>query len=132
MKEATDWLKWISGKHYWQVSTFRFRALNSRKLFCTFSYYAGLCKEHSSKQVTDNFQHRALLRKIVETLKKSIFSFTIVNLVNKSMLHFLITTGVQLQREEEDVSPTLFWKLEESVLIWGKGEKVYWFWPSMC
>ena len=28
MKEATDWLKWMSGKHYWQVSTFRFGALN--------------------------------------------------------------------------------------------------------
>ena len=28
MKEATDWLKWISGKHYQQVSTFRFKVLN--------------------------------------------------------------------------------------------------------
>ena len=28
MKEAADWLKWISGKHSRQVSTFRFRALN--------------------------------------------------------------------------------------------------------
>ena len=30
--------------------------------------YAGLCKKRSSKQVIDNFQRRALLRKIVETL----------------------------------------------------------------
>ena len=28
MKEATDWLKWIPGKHYRQLSTFCFRALN--------------------------------------------------------------------------------------------------------
>ena len=55
--------------------------------------YAGLCKERFSKQVTDNFQRRALLKKIVETLKKSIFSFTIVNVVNKGILYFLITTG---------------------------------------
>ena len=52
--------------------------------------YAGLCKEHSSKQATDNFQHRALLRKIVETLKKSIFSFIIVNLVKKAFYTFLL------------------------------------------
>ena len=53
--------------------------------------YAGLCKERSPIQVTDNFQRRALLRIVVETLKKSIFSFTIVNLV-KDILYFLITT----------------------------------------
>ena len=55
--------------------------------------YAELCKERSSKQVTDNFQRTALLRKIVGTLKKSVFSFNIVNLVNKGILYFLITTG---------------------------------------
>ena len=58
--------------------------------------YVGLksqTKERSPKQVTDKFQRRALLRIIVETLKKSIFSFTIVNLVNKGILYFLITTG---------------------------------------
>ena len=56
--------------------------------------YVGLksqTKERSPKQVTDKFQRRALLRIIVETLKKSIFSFTIVNLV-KDILYFLITT----------------------------------------
>ena len=55
--------------------------------------YAGLCKERSLIQVTDNFQRRALLRIIVKTLKKSISSFTIVNLVNKGILYFLTTTG---------------------------------------
>ena len=55
--------------------------------------YAGLCKERSPIQVTDNFQRRALLRIVVETLKKSIFIFTIVNLVNKDILYFLTTTG---------------------------------------
>ena len=32
---------------------------------------------------TDNFQRRGPLRKIMETLKTSVFSFVIVNLVNK-------------------------------------------------
>ena len=67
--------------------------LSRESCFALSLNYAGLCKERSSKQVTDNFQRRALLRKIVETLKKSIFSFTIVNLVNKGILYFLITTG---------------------------------------
>ena len=35
--------------------------------------YAELSKKRSSKQVTDNFQLRALLRKIVETLLKNQF-----------------------------------------------------------
>ena len=37
--------------------------------------YTGICKERSSKQVTDNFQRRAPLKKIVETLKKINFQF---------------------------------------------------------
>ena len=59
----------------------------------TVDKYRLFVSERSSKQVTDNFQHRALLLKIVETLKKSIFSFTFVNLVNKGILYFPITTG---------------------------------------
>ena len=51
--------------------------------------YVGLCEERSSKEVKDNFQSRAILRKIV---KKSMFHFTIVNLVNKGVLYFLIIT----------------------------------------
>ena len=54
--------------------------------------YGGLCKERSTNQATDIFQRRALPRKIMETLKRSIFSFTIANLVNKGILYFLITT----------------------------------------
>ena len=33
----------------------------------------------------------------METLKTSVFSFIIVNLVNKGILHFLITNGLPLQ-----------------------------------
>ena len=68
--------------------------ISRESYFALYLNFAGLCKECSSKQVTDNFQRRALLKKIVNTLKKSMFSFTIVNLVNKVILYFLITTGV--------------------------------------
>ena len=68
--------------------------LSRENFFALSLNYAGLCKERSSKQVTDNFQRRTLLKKIVETLRKSIFSFTIVNVVNKGILYFLITAGV--------------------------------------
>ena len=59
--------------------------------------YGGLCKERSTKQATDIFQRKALPRKIIGTLTRSIFSFqlsisTIANLVNKGILYFLITT----------------------------------------
>ena len=67
--------------------------LSGESCFTHFLNYGGLCKEHSTKQATDTFQRRALLRKIMETLKRSIFSFTIANLVNKGILYFLITTG---------------------------------------
>ena len=67
----------------------------------------------------------------MKIVKKSMFHFTIVNLVNKGVLYFLITTGAWLEREEGNVFPGLFWKLEESALILEKGEKVHWFWPSM-
>ena len=62
--------------------------------------YPRICEECSFKQVTDNFQRRALLWKIVETLKKSIFSFTIKNLVNKGIPYFLIITGAKLEGEK--------------------------------
>ena len=73
---------------------FQSRKLSRENCFALSLNYAGLCKERSSKQVTDNFQRRALLKKIVETLRKSIFSFTIVNVVNKGILYFLITADV--------------------------------------
>ena len=43
----------------------------------------------------------------METLKRTIFSFTIANLVNKGSLYFLITTGVKLEGGEGEVSPAL-------------------------
>ena len=49
--------------------------LSRESCFALSLNYAGLCKERSSKQVAHNFQRRALLRKIVETLKKINFQF---------------------------------------------------------
>ena len=85
--------------------------------FAHFLNYGGLYKERSTKQATDTFQRRVLLRKIMETLKKSIFSFTITNLINKGILYFLITAGAQLEGRERELSTSVSWKLEESALI---------------
>ena len=63
--------------------------LSGESCFTHFLNYGGLCKERSTEQVTDTFQRRALPKKIMETLKKSIFSFTIANLVNNGIVHFL-------------------------------------------
>ena len=56
---------------YTDDSTFPFhRPKLSRKICFTHSLnYGGLCEEHSTKQATDNFQRRALLKKIMETPK---------------------------------------------------------------
>ena len=43
------------------------------------------------RPVYTRFNAEHFLRKIIETLKRSIFSFTIANLVNKGVLYFLIT-----------------------------------------
>ena len=91
LNERNYW--WIEMKMRKTLSTSIDFPFQSSKLcwescFALSVNYAALRKEHSSKQVTDNFQRRALLRKIVETLLKSIFSFTIVNLVNKGILYF--------------------------------------------
>ena len=77
-----------------QASTFSFILLNLIEKAVLHSLdYGGVCKERSTKLATDNFQRRAILRKINETLKRSILSLTITNLVNKGILYFLITTG---------------------------------------
>ena len=46
-----------------------------------------------NKQQITSTQSEKSLREIMETLKRSIFSFTIANLVNKGILYFLTTTG---------------------------------------
>ena len=64
----------LNEKSYWLIEmdigkTLLTSADFSRESSFTLSLnYAELCKKRSSKQVTDNFQRRALLRKIVETL----------------------------------------------------------------
>ena len=98
--------------------------LSRESSFINFLNYGWLCKERSPKQATDIFQHRALPRKIMETLKKSIFSFTIANLVNKGTLYFPITTDPKLEGGEGEVSYSLSWKF----WVW---EKVSWFWSSI-
>ena len=60
MKEATDWLKWISRKHSRQVSPFRFRALNlvDKAVVHFLLIMLDYCKERSSKQqATFNAEH---------------------------------------------------------------------------
>ena len=105
-----------------QASAFSFIALNlvERSCFTHFLNYGGLCKERSTKQATDIFQRRALPRKIMETLKRSIFSFPIANLVSKGILYFVITKDAQLEGGKGEVSSSLSLKLEESALILGK------------
>ena len=97
--QGAEWKKLIEWNEYQEntIDKYDFPCqspkLSRESYFALSLNYAGLCKGRSSKQVTtDNFQRRALLRKIVETLKKSIISFTIANLVSKSILYFLITT----------------------------------------
>ena len=55
--------------------------------------------------------------KIVETLKTSVFHFVMVNLVNKSVLQALITTGVCLKGGGWKISPSLSRKQEKNSLI---------------
>ena len=71
--------------------------LSGESCFTHFLNYGGLRKERSTKQATDTFQRRALPRKIMETLKRSIFSFTIANLVNEGILYLFITTDAYLE-----------------------------------
>ena len=59
--------------------------------FTHFLNYGRLYKERSTKQATDTFQQSTSKENHGST-KRSIFSFTIANLVNKGILHFLITT----------------------------------------
>ena len=65
------------------VSNFSLLVLNFARESCfTLSFNYAL-KSALPKMQTDNFQRRGPLRKIMETLKTSVFSFIIVNLVNK-------------------------------------------------
>ena len=81
--------------------------LSGESCFTHFLNYGGLCKERSTKQATDIFQRRALPRKIMETLKRSIFSFPIANLVSKGILYFVITKDAQLEGGKGEVSSSL-------------------------
>ena len=76
-----------------QASAYKHRQFHRPKLSREICFphtlnYGRLCKQCSTKQATDNFQRRTLLRKIMKTLKRLIFSFTIANLVNKGILYF--------------------------------------------
>ena len=50
----------------------------------------GLCKKRSPKQAAVNFQAENFKGKS----RKRNFSFIVINLVNKGILHFLITNGL--------------------------------------
>ena len=82
--------------------------LSGESCFTHFLNYGGLCKERSTKQTKDTFQHRALPKKIRETLKISIFSFTITNFVNRGRRG----KGWKLKNWKK-----VLWFWEKSVLI---------------
>ena len=78
LNERSYWLTEVNIKKALSTSIdflFHSPKLSPESCFALSLNYAGLCKERSSKQVTDDFQRRPLLRKIVETLKKSNFQF---------------------------------------------------------
>ena len=60
----------------------------------------------------------------METLKKSVFSFIMINIVKKGILHFLVNTGAQLEGSGGgrggEIIPALSRKLEKDSLILGK------------
>ena len=102
MKEASNWNEY---KENTLRIGFRFHSLKlSRKSWLTLSFnvLGGLCKERYPKQTADNFRRRALWRKIMETLKTSTFIFIIVNLVKKSIPHFLITNNLSTDCSKQE------------------------------
>ena len=132
MKEATDWLKWISGWTTLSASIdfpFQSPKLSRESSFTLSLDYAGLCKERSSKQVTDNFQRRALFRKIVETLKKINFQFDHRKFSEQrnSILSYYYRRVTRWGRR---VSLLYFFESWKKVPWFC--EKVHWFRPSMC
>ena len=64
----------------------------------------------------------------MEALKKSVFSFIMINIVKKGILHFLVNTDAQLEGgggggvggRGGEISPALSRKLEKDSLILGK------------
>ena len=59
----------------------------------------------------------------MEALKKSVFSFIMINIVKKGILHFLVNTDAQLEGGGGgggEISPALSRKLEKDSLILGK------------
>ena len=63
----------------------------------------------------------------MEALKKSVFSFIMINIVKKGILHFLVNTDAQLEGGGRgvggrggEISPALSRKLEKDSLILGK------------
>ena len=78
-----------------KASAFRFIVLTLVKkavfhfFLITLDYVKSAAR--NKQQITSNAEH--FKERIIETLKRSIFSFTIANLVNKGILYFLITTG---------------------------------------
>ena len=77
--------------------------------------------KRSTKAATDNFQRRTPSRKILETLKTSVFSFIMVNL---GILQALITAGVKLEGRGVEISRVLSRKLEKCSLILRKSAQI--------
>ena len=79
--QGTKWKKLLIDWNKYQENTASIgfqvdRPKLNRESFFTHSInYGRLCTELSTKQAIDNFQSRGLLRRIMETLKRSVFPF---------------------------------------------------------
>ena len=79
--QGAKWKKLLIDLNKYQENTasigFQFDRpkLNRESCFTHSLNYGRLCTELSTKQATDNFQSRELLRRIMETLKRSVFPF---------------------------------------------------------
>ena len=74
--------------------------------------------------VSKGFKAEHFLRKVMETLKRSIISFNIANLVNKGILYFLYYERVTKGRRGRDLSCT-FMKIERKCSCFGKILVIY-------
>ena len=94
--------------------TIRKRPGHLLNVLCTFNL----------RPVSKGFKAEHFLRKAMETLKRSIISFNIANLVNKGILYFLYYERVTKGRRGRDLSCT-FMKIERKCSFFGKILVIY-------
>ena len=119
-KRATDWLKWISGKHYKHGFQFGSPKLSWERCFTLLFNYAGLYKERSTKEATVKSWNT---KKISFQFHYNQFSWQ-----KYSACCYYYRCGTRGKKEE--ISPTLSRKLEKSSMILWKSALImviYWF-----